>query len=152
MEVLRAVEGGRQILICPDCQRPMEGGFLLDNNSAAQEAVETVSTTQRSAAALTVVGRRGSGGLRSMRLGSTANHLVRHSTTNVAVVPATGPIHRGGFLWPDTERQLRNTALVIEEPLGGGHVVLFNHNPLFRGWWRAWDKVVLNTIVLGPAF
>jgi nucleotide-binding universal stress UspA family protein len=26
------------------------------------------------------------GGLRSMRLGSTANHLVRHSTTNIAVV------------------------------------------------------------------
>jgi nucleotide-binding universal stress UspA family protein len=36
---------------------------------------------------LTVVGRRGAGGLRSMRLGSTANHLVRHSSTNVAVVP-----------------------------------------------------------------
>src|SRR5262245_31746214 len=38
--------------------------------------------------ALTVVGRRGAGGLRSMRLGSTANHLIRHSSTNVAVVPA----------------------------------------------------------------
>jgi nucleotide-binding universal stress UspA family protein len=47
-----------------------------------------VSAAQRLAPALTVVGRRGAGGLRSMRLGSTANHLVRHSTTNVAVVPA----------------------------------------------------------------
>jgi len=46
-----------------------------------------VTATQRLAPALTVVGRRGAGGLRSMRLGSTANHLVRHSTTNVAVVP-----------------------------------------------------------------
>jgi nucleotide-binding universal stress UspA family protein len=41
--------------------------------------------------ALTVVGRRGAGGLRSMRLGSTANHLVRHSSTNVAVVPGAEP-------------------------------------------------------------
>jgi nucleotide-binding universal stress UspA family protein len=41
----------------------------------------------RIAPALTVVGRRGAGGLRSMRLGSTANHLIRHSATNVAVVP-----------------------------------------------------------------
>jgi nucleotide-binding universal stress UspA family protein len=40
---------------------------------------------------LTVVGRRGAGGLRSMRLGSTANHLVRHSSTNVAVVPGAEP-------------------------------------------------------------
>lgn len=37
--------------------------------------------------ALLVVGRRGAGGVRSTLLGSTANHLVRHSSANVAVVP-----------------------------------------------------------------
>jgi nucleotide-binding universal stress UspA family protein len=47
-----------------------------------------VTAAERFAPALTVVGRRGAGGLRSMRLGSTANHLVRHSATNVVVVPA----------------------------------------------------------------
>ncbi|HKE75736.1 MAG TPA: universal stress protein [Acidimicrobiales bacterium] len=47
-----------------------------------------VSAAERLSPALIVVGRRGAGGLRSMRLGSTANHLVRHSATNVAVVPA----------------------------------------------------------------
>jgi nucleotide-binding universal stress UspA family protein len=47
-----------------------------------------VTAAERFAPALTVVGRRGAGGLRSMRLGSTANHLVRHSSTNVVVVPA----------------------------------------------------------------
>jgi nucleotide-binding universal stress UspA family protein len=47
-----------------------------------------VTAAERFDPALTVVGRRGAGGLRSMRLGSTANHLVRHGTTNVAVVPA----------------------------------------------------------------
>jgi nucleotide-binding universal stress UspA family protein len=50
-----------------------------------------VRAAERLAPALTVVGRRGAGGLRSMRLGSTANHLVRHGTTNVAVVPTTDP-------------------------------------------------------------
>jgi nucleotide-binding universal stress UspA family protein len=38
---------------------------------------------------LVVVGRRGAGGLRSMRLGSTANHLVRHGASNIAVVPGS---------------------------------------------------------------
>jgi nucleotide-binding universal stress UspA family protein len=47
-----------------------------------------VTAAERYDPALTVVGRRGAGGLRSMRLGSTANHLVRHSTTNIAVVPS----------------------------------------------------------------
>jgi len=50
-----------------------------------------VTAAERLAPALTVVGRRGAGGLRSMRLGSTANHLVRHSTTNVAVIPTPDP-------------------------------------------------------------
>jgi nucleotide-binding universal stress UspA family protein len=46
-----------------------------------------VNAAQRFDPALTVVGRRGEGGVRSMLLGSTANHLVRQSSTNVAVVP-----------------------------------------------------------------
>jgi nucleotide-binding universal stress UspA family protein len=50
-----------------------------------------VRAAKRFAPALTVVGRRGAGGLRSIRLGSTANHLVRHSETNVTVVPAPEP-------------------------------------------------------------
>jgi nucleotide-binding universal stress UspA family protein len=50
-----------------------------------------VTAAERFAPALTVVGRRGAGGLRSMRLGSTANHVIRHSATNVAVVPAPEP-------------------------------------------------------------
>jgi nucleotide-binding universal stress UspA family protein len=50
-----------------------------------------VRAAERFNPALTVVGRRGAGGLRSVRLGSTANHLVRHSSTNVAVVPAPEP-------------------------------------------------------------
>jgi hypothetical protein len=73
--------------------------------------------------------------------------------TNVAVFPARGPFHRAGFQWPgNTERLMRNAALVVEEPLGAGHVVLFGNDPTFRGWWRAWDTLVLNALLLGPSF
>jgi hypothetical protein len=73
--------------------------------------------------------------------------------TNVAVFPTTGAFLRAGFTWPgNTERLLRGTALVVEEPLGRGHVVLFANEPMFRGWWRAMDGLVLNAMVLGPAF
>ena len=72
---------------------------------------------------------------------------------NVAVFPATGRLHRAGFVWPqNTERLLRNSALVIEEPTGGGHVVLFANDPFFRAWWHALDRLVLNAMVLGPSF
>lgn len=72
---------------------------------------------------------------------------------NVGVFPRTGPLFRAGFAWPEnTERLMRNTALLIEEPTGSGHVVLFANEPLFRAWWHALDRLVLNAVVLGPAF
>jgi hypothetical protein len=72
---------------------------------------------------------------------------------NVAVFAPVGDLHRAGFAWPDnTERLLRGTSLVIEEPLGGGHVILFANNPVFRGWWRSLDKLVLNAILLSSAY
>ncbi|MEX2155013.1 MAG: M14 family zinc carboxypeptidase [Gemmatimonadaceae bacterium] len=72
---------------------------------------------------------------------------------NVAVFPKTGRLHRAGFVWPEnTERLLRNSSLLIEEPTGGGHVVLFGNEPFFRAWWHALDRLVLNAIVLGPSF
>jgi Zinc carboxypeptidase len=72
---------------------------------------------------------------------------------NVAVFPSAGPFVRAGFTWPgNTERLLRNTAFLIDEPLGSGHVVLFANEPLFRGWWRALDRLVLNALVLGAGY
>lgn len=77
-QAARAVEGWTQQLDDVETEE-MEG----DPRAVLLEAAE------RFGAALTVVGRRGAGGLRSMRLGSTANHLVRHCSTNIAVVPGT---------------------------------------------------------------
>jgi len=72
---------------------------------------------------------------------------------NVAVFPATGPLVRAGFTWPNnTERLLRGTSLLIDEPTGGGHVVLFTNEPMFRGWWRSLDRLVLNALLLGAAY
>jgi hypothetical protein len=71
--------------------------------------------------------------------------------TNVAAFPAEGMLLRAGFAFPDnTERLLQNTSLVIHEPVGSGHIILFNNEPLFRAWWHALDRLVLNGIVLGP--
>jgi hypothetical protein len=71
---------------------------------------------------------------------------------NVAVFPSSGRLHRAGFIFPDnTERLLRNTALLVEESIGDGHLVAFVNEPMFRGWWRALDRMVLNAVLLGPS-
>jgi hypothetical protein len=90
--------------------------------------------------------------LTAMLEGSTFLKLSKNGA-NVAVFPTTGPLTRAGFTFPDnTERLLRGTALVVEEPLGDGHVILFANEPMFRGWWRALDRLVLNGVLLGPTF
>jgi hypothetical protein len=84
--------------------------------------------------------------------GSTFFKLSREGA-NVGVFASTGALHRAGFAWPgNTERLLRGTAFLIEEPVGDGHVVVFANEPLFRGWWHALDRLVLNAILLGPAY
>ncbi|HEV7993387.1 MAG TPA: M14 family metallopeptidase [Gemmatimonadaceae bacterium] len=72
---------------------------------------------------------------------------------NVATFPISGTLVRAGFTWPgNTERLLRGTSLIIDEPTGNGHVVLFTNEPMFRGWWRAMDRLVMNALVVGGAF
>jgi hypothetical protein len=84
--------------------------------------------------------------------GSTFFKLSREGN-NVGVFPSSGPLHRAGFVWPEnSERLLRGTAFLVEEPVGDGHVILFANEPMFRGWWRALDRLVLNGVILGPAF
>jgi hypothetical protein len=87
-----------------------------------------------------------------MQSGSDRYGLSREGG-NVAVFPTTGPLRRAGFVFPDqTERLLRGTTLIAEESVGAGHVVLFANEPMFRGWWRALDRLVLNAIALGGSF
>jgi hypothetical protein len=56
-----------------------------------------------------------------------------------------------GFIWPNTERLLRGTAYVMDEPLGRGHVILFAEDPSFRGIWRTTVRLFFNSILFPSA-
>jgi hypothetical protein len=76
-----------------------------------------------------------------------------HDGGNVAVFPTTGTLKRGGFTFPDnSERLLRGSAFIVQERVGRGNVVMFTNDPMFRGWWRALDRMVLNAVLLGGSF
>ncbi|MCU0626387.1 MAG: hypothetical protein MUF21_07880 [Gemmatimonadaceae bacterium] len=73
--------------------------------------------------------------------------------SNVAVFAPSGTLVRAGFTFVDnTERLLRGSTFLVSERQGRGSFVGFNADPLFRGWWRANDRLVFNAIVLGPSF
>ena len=58
----------------------------------------------------------------------------------------------GGFIWPDnTERLIRGTASVVEEPTGDGHVILTADGPSYRMLWRASTRLWLNGVLYAPS-
>ena len=76
--------------------------------------------------------------------------LLTPSRTGANPVAFVGDSLRlAGFTWPNTERLLRGTVWAAAERRGAGHVVVFQEDPLFRGFWRGTARLVTNAILLG---
>lgn len=78
----------------------------------------------------------------------------KEGTNAVVFDPAdNNPLRLSGFVWPgNTERLLRGTSYVIEEPTGRGHVVLFSEDPNYRGIWRTTTRLFFNSFLFPSAF
>jgi len=75
--------------------------------------------------------------------------------TNALVFDANPkrPLTVSGFVWEgNTERLLKGTAYVIDESMGGGHVVLFAEDPFFRGMTRANTRPFFNAVLFNGVF
>ncbi len=56
-----------------------------------------------------------------------------------------------GHVWSDnTQKFLEDTAWMIDEPLGGGRVIMFAGDPTFRLLWPSLSRLFLNGILFGP--
>jgi hypothetical protein len=56
-----------------------------------------------------------------------------------------------GWAWPgNTEKLLAGTVWAADEPVGGGHLVLFPFDPLPRPFWRGTERLLLSAILFGP--
>lgn len=63
------------------------------------------------------------------------------------------PLTISGFVWEgNTERLLKGTAYVIDEPTGNGHVVLFADELFFRGIFRSTTRPFFNSILFNGSF
>lgn len=63
------------------------------------------------------------------------------------------PLTISGFVWEgNTERLLKGTAYVIDEPSGAGHVILFAEEPFFRGIFRSTTRPFFNSILFNGVF
>ena len=62
-----------------------------------------------------------------------------------------GPLALAGWTWPETERRLRGCAWAVDEPTGGGHVLMLAGAPDYRLFWRSTSRILLNAITYGTA-
>ena len=63
------------------------------------------------------------------------------------------PLTISGFVWEgNTERLLRGTAYIIDEPTGAGHVIMFADEPFFRGFFRSVTRPFFNAVLFNGTF
>lgn len=63
------------------------------------------------------------------------------------------PLTISGFVWEgNTEKLLRGTAHLIDEPNGSGHVILFADEPFFRGIFRSTTRPFFNALLFNGTF
>jgi hypothetical protein len=57
-----------------------------------------------------------------------------------------------GHAWDEARSLLAQKAFLMEQPLGSGHVVAFAEDPGYRAFAEATELLLLNAVLLGPAF
>ena len=87
----------------------------------------------------------------------SSGYFFRYSKegTNALVFDAkpSKPLTISGFVWEgNTERLLKGTAYLIDEPTGSGHVILFAEEPFFRGIFRSTTRPFFNSILFNGVF
>ncbi|HXE75730.1 MAG TPA: M14 family metallopeptidase [Candidatus Xenobia bacterium] len=82
-------------------------------------------------------------------LNNTAPILeLSESGENVAYFPRE-KIKLSGFLMPENEKKLAQTAYLVRERQGQGFVILFADSPVFRGFWDSTARLLANAIFFG---
>ncbi len=70
------------------------------------------------------------------------------SGENVAYFPKE-KIKLSGFLMPENEKKLAQTAYLVRERQGQGFVILFADTPVFRGFWDSTARLLVNAVFFG---
>jgi hypothetical protein len=71
---------------------------------------------------------------------------------NAGVFAQRDRLRIGGFLFKDSLDLLAGRPYVLTEKMGRGTLVLFADDPCFRGGWDGLNRMLLNAVLLVPAF
>ena len=71
---------------------------------------------------------------------------------NVGVYAARERLLVSGLLWPGAAAQLAQSAFLIHQPVGEGHVIAFAEDPNYRAFAETTQFLLINAVLLGPGY
>lgn len=71
---------------------------------------------------------------------------------NVGVYAARERLLVSGLLWPGAAAQLAQSAFLIHQPIGEGHVIAFAEDPNYRAFAETTQFLLINAVLLGPGY
>ena len=72
--------------------------------------------------------------------------------TNVGTYAAKETLVVGGLAWDDAQSQLAQTAFLMHQAVGKGHIVAFAEEPNYRAFTEATELLFANAVLLGVAY
>lgn len=70
---------------------------------------------------------------------------------NVITVVGTDPL-LSGFAWPESIDRVKGAAYLTMESFGGGQVITFADDPVYRLFWKGTMPLFLNAVIYSPTF
>jgi hypothetical protein len=83
---------------------------------------------------------------------SSYAYLAKHPVQTPARFADRGTLRLSGLLWPEGRERWARSAYATRQRLGSGQVILFAGEPNFRGSFHGTERLLLNSILLGPGF
>lgn len=77
-------------------------------------------------------------------------YIARDPVRTVGRLARPEELHLSGLLWPEAAGRWAYTAYITQEKVGKGQIILFAGDPIFRGYFRATQRLLKNALFLGP--
>lgn len=78
--------------------------------------------------------------------------LSRYPVRTPARFAQADGLRLSGLLWPEARDHWARTAYATRESRERGQIILFSGDPVFRGFFRGTERLLLNALLLGPGF
>lgn len=84
-------------------------------------------------------------------MGSSTIFTPSRDGRNVATFVDKKDLRVSGYIWENMAEAIPGKPYLIDERVGGGHIILYADDPNFRAYWDGLNRLLFNSILFGPS-